>query len=140
MSDLPHKGFYRVEWGSDIFKIRPDIGAVGDVYVNGNKITTGIYTNSGRHLFLNMNKHYSGYMHGAVLTRDVYACDIRTVTPSPQMRECYENLINKLNEQSKVPGLSRKDLNAAAQSATLEFAREVQKQGLTFLFMPDIDR
>ena len=140
VSDLPHKGFYRVEWGDDIFKIRPDIGATGDLFTEKNKITTGIFTNSGRHLFLNMNKHYSGYMHGAVLTRDVYACDIRTVTPAPCMREYYETLMNQLKEYSAEHKNSRKDINDKAISLSLQFAEELRNHDLTFLFLPKTDR
>ncbi len=140
VSDLPHKGFYRVNWGEDIFDIRADLGAFGDVFTEGNKITCGIYMNPHRILFLNMNKHFSGYMHGSVLTRDVYACDLRTVTPAPAMRECYESLMKRLKELAETPGTSRTQIRNMAATLGLEFGRELQKQGLTFLFLPKIDR
>ncbi|MCR4678188.1 MAG: glycosyltransferase [Lachnospiraceae bacterium] len=140
VTDLPHKGFYRVEWGEDIFELRPELGAVGDLYIAGNKITRGIYSNSGRELFLNMNKHFSGYMHGAVLTRDVIACDIRTVTPAPRMRETYEKLIKQLDEYSENNKNSKADIHAFAGKLSMEFANELQKQGLIFLFLPKIER
>jgi len=139
VSDLPHKGFYRVNWGDNIFDIRPDLGATGDVFIEKNKITSGIFMDSERMLFLNMNKHFSGYMHGSVLTRDVYACDLRTVTPAPAMRECYENLMKQLKEYEASSHISGKDLNAKAVELGLRFGSEVQKQGLTFLFLPQID-
>ena len=93
-----------------------------------------------RILFLNMNKHFSGYMHGSVLTRDVYACDLRTVTPAPAMRECYESLMKRLKTLEETPGTPRREVRNMAAALGLEFGRELQKQGLTFLFLPKIDR
>ncbi|MBR6308211.1 MAG: glycosyltransferase [Lachnospiraceae bacterium] len=140
VTDLPHKGFYRVEWGNDIFEIRPELGAIGDLYIEGNKITRGIYSNIGQELFLNMNKHFSGYMHGAVLTRDVTACDIRTVTPSPKMTDAYEKLIKSLEEFSSDHKNNKAAIHAYAGELSMNFAEELQKQGLIFLFLPKIDR
>lgn len=139
VTDLPHKGFYRVDWGKDIFDVRSDVGAVGDLYVEKNKITRGIINKSDKELFLNMNKHFSGYMHGTVLTRDVNACDIRTVTPAPCMRETYETLIKRLYDYKNDGRHSKADVHAYAGILSLEFGRELQKQGLIFLFLPYID-
>ena len=79
-------------------------------------------------------------MHGAVLTRDVIACDIRTVTPAPKMRETYEKLIKQLNEYTANNKKSKADIHTFAGKLSMEFAEELQKQGLIFLFLPKIER
>ncbi len=138
VEELPHKGFYKVLWGEDIFNIRKDIGAVGSVIIKGNRIVNGIYMEDGRELFLNMNKYYSGYMHRAVTTRDVVMCDIRTVIPTPSMKDDFDELMGAYNDVKKSGEISEAGLENLAQDISFEFARRLKQKGLLFLYNRDL--
>ena len=133
--ELPHKGFYEVNWRSDIFNIRNDVGAVGSVIEGKNKITHGIYTNEGIELFRGLNRHFSGYMHRAVLTRDVFACDIRTVVPAPSMKADFEELKKVLDDFTERGYHSKREIEELALDLSLEFGSRVNNKGLIFLFI-----
>lgn len=138
VEDLPHKGFYRVVWGENVFDIRNDLGAVGSIIIKGNRIVNGIYMEDGRELFLNMNKNFSGYMHRAVTTRDVTMCDIRTVIPAPLMKTDYDELIGIYNDMKNSGKASGIGLENLAQDLSFEFAKRLKQKGLLFLYNRDL--
>lgn len=138
VKELPHKGFYEVCWGKDIFDIRNDVGAVGTVIEGKNKITNGIYTDEGLELFKGLNVHFSGYMHRAVLTRDVFACDLRTVVPAPCMKEDYEELKKVLDDFVEKGYHSQGEIEDLSLDLSLEFGSRIKKKGLLFLFIRDM--
>lgn len=72
-----HLGFYRLEYEREIFRVRPDIGAVGGKILKKGKIVSGAYRIDATVLFEGLDGHFSGYMHRAVLKQDVAALDIR---------------------------------------------------------------
>lgn len=131
--ELAHKGFYRVVWGDSIFSYRTDVGAIGTVRVKTNRIVNGIFMDDGRELFVNMNKNFSGYMHRAVTTRDVFCCDLRTVTPSPELKADYDELVSKLEKAYK-EGLKGSALEDYVLALSVEFAKRVRSSGKLFLY------
>lgn len=121
-----HLGFYQVDFGKDIFSVRNNVGAIGSVYVKLNTIVHGIYNEDGTEDYKGLNKHFSGYMHRLVLAQSVYALDIRTITPSENMRKTYEEMMDL------VPLASEEDIKAIS----LSFAKELHKRGYMMLYIP----
>ena len=137
VKELFHKGFYEVEWGDDIFSLRPELGAVGTLYLRGNRVASGIITEDGREIFHNMNVHYSGYMHRAHLMMDVYGCDIRTVTPAPSMQASFDEVMKEFKafEESHP---CKKDVDEYAKLMGLKFGDAVKDKKLLFLYTSNI--
>ncbi|HPF29939.1 MAG TPA: glycosyltransferase [Lachnospiraceae bacterium] len=79
VSHLKHLGFYRVEYGENVFDVRKDLGAIGGPIYYGNYISGGAMDASGNCLFEGLRKGFSGYMHRAVLQQGVDAIDIRNM-------------------------------------------------------------
>lgn len=123
-----HKGFYDVKWGSDIFDLRPEVGAVGGPYTGTIKIIHGIYNQDGTEEFSGLNKHYSGYMQRASLIQEAYAMDIRTITPSPEFQAVYDELID-LCENAEEEEIKLISLN---------FAKKVHKAGKIMIYEPNL--
>lgn len=134
--ETDHKGFYRLSYKDtdELFLKRKDVGAVGSVMIGKNKITRGIYTEEGRELLLNLNRHYSGYMHRAVLQRDVFACDIRTVVSCEELRPDYDALMNCFNDYAKTGKRTVAEIEKLALDISLEFGRRVKAAGKLFLY------
>lgn len=89
-----HLGFYRVEYQTDIFQARPEIGIIGGRLINRkNKIAGGIYSAGGETLFAGLPREYSGYMHRASLRQEAAAVDIRCMKVAPQLEELLEEVI-----------------------------------------------
>jgi len=121
-----HKGFYDVKWGPEIFEIRPDVGAIGGPLSGNFRIIHGIYNADGTEEFAGLNKNYSGYMHRAVLTQQAYALDIRTITPAPEFKQVYDELI-ELCENADEDEIKLISFN---------FAKKVHKAGKILLYVP----
>ncbi|MCQ2522700.1 MAG: glycosyltransferase [Lachnospiraceae bacterium] len=142
VSHLLHKGFYRVDYKNEIFDLRQDIGAIGGYVTCGNKITSGAYDENGNNICLITNIHHSGVNHVGAITRDVFSLDLRSLTPSPKMREIYADLLNKWQEEIRSfavenglePSLEIKE--EMLKKYNLEFGRMAEKMGLRLLLDP----
>ena len=140
--ELQHKGFYKVCFDEpskdDVFKYRSDIGAVGSLYIRGNKVATGILNEDGTETFYKMNKHFSGYMHRAHLNQDVFALDLRTVTPAPILKEYFDTCMQKFNEFALKQN-SKLAIDEYMKQISREFGEKVKEKGLLFLYTFDTD-
>ena len=133
-----HKGFYRPEYGEELFIRRPDIGAVGGFICAKGKITGGMYDKSGNCLYINMNKHFSGYLHRAHCLQDAYALDIRNLTPVSALREAYaECLYGMQTELQKVKSKDTEERKLLYAKWSLEFAKTAHEKGFRLLFDPE---
>lgn len=138
VTELCHKGFYKVEWGKELFALRPDVGAKGSCIVRGNKITSGIIDSQGVEKFNRMNKHYSGYMHRKDLYSDVYALDIRSITPCPNLIEEYLVLLKEYEDYVKKYLPNNKEKDEYAKALGLKFGDILHEKGLLLLYTPEM--
>lgn len=97
--DLPHVGFYRVEYKPDALHARTDVGAVGGKIVDGNgTLTGGAMTDEGVVLYEGLQKGYSGgILHRAVLQQDVDAVDVRNMVVKME----FEKRLNELTQMNE---------------------------------------
>lgn len=126
-----HKGFYIVEW-DDIFAKRPDVGAVGCPLSKNGKYITGVISEDGSEAIKGMNVHFSGYNHRAQLLHDVFGMDLRSVTPSKEMKTDYHRLMSELDKT-----LSKDEYEKKCLALSIEFAKKVKSKGLLFVYAPD---
>lgn len=93
VSHLRHLGFYRIDYEPDLLTNRPDVGLVGGRLLDkNNKITGGIYSNSGEGLYLGLHKEYSGYMHRAALQQEAEMIDVRCMVASDEAEKILEEM------------------------------------------------
>lgn len=116
-----HLGFFRVEYEGDIFRQRPELAAVGGRILNGGKVVGGAYGEDGEVLYKGISRHFSGYMHRAVLQQDVAAVDVRQM----RVREELRPLLDEIMQEEKDPAL-----------ASLRFGREAADRGYLLLWDP----
>lgn len=135
VTELSHKGFYRVEWGEDIFKIRPEVGAVGGPIYTNNKITSGFFREGPEEL-LGLKSGYTGYMHRATLTQDVFCTDIRNVKVRDELLTDYNELVNYLNVYCKNTSHSEAEIDGYAKKLSKVLGKRVKEKGYLFLYMP----
>lgn len=126
IQELAHKGFYRVEW-KNIFDVRPEVGAIGGMLYSKNRFVAGMYAENGKVEYLNMNRHFSGYMNRASLQQQVYCLDIRGIEPSDTMKTDYDEIFAGLNENSTEQEYAE---------ASLLFAQKVREKGLVIVYDP----
>ena len=137
VTDMPHVGFYRVEYAGDIFQARPDIGVVGGRIDNRlGELTGGAYTDKGTILYDHLRKGYSGgFQHRAVLQQDVDAVDIRCFRVRPELRELvreYTGFIYK--DGTFLPTESLPDYEVRNRS--IRFCKKVRERGYRVLWDP----
>lgn len=130
ISELLHKGFYRVNWKA-VFDNRPEVGAVGGMLSRGNKYVAGIYDEDGKVLFAGLNVHYGGYMNRASLEQQVYALDIRNLIPASAVINEYERIMSELSPDADDEEVKR---------LSLEFANVVMSKGMIMLYDPEKNR
>lgn len=143
VSHTLHKGFYRADYGNELFIKRRDVAAVGGFVYDKNKITGGPYESRDKVFCKNMNKFYSGYLHRAHCTMDMYALDIRALTPHPSLSFVYGNLL--FNCERKISEIKSRKISTMEQEKLIEecvkkysfeFAEVAREKNMRLLFDP----
>ena len=137
VSHTLHKGFYHADYGNELFVKRHDIAAIGGFNTRGNKIAGGVYVSPEKEFCKNMNKYFSGELHRAHCTMDVYALDILSLIPSPDARDIYEeSLYNCVKElfDNKVKDKGIRE--GIVQKWSFNFADKALNRGMRLLFDP----
>ncbi len=130
LTDLPHLGFYRVEYEGGVFAQRPDIAMVGGPVIEKEKICGGAMKADGTVLFDGLPEGFSGPMHIAALQQSVEALDIENMTLREELRPLYE----KITEYAwPFPG----DDNAQRRKdRSLKLCKKLREEGYTLLYDP----
>lgn len=90
-----HLGFYRVDYKSDPFKFRDNLGAIGGRVLKGSKsgkIIGGAMDGDGAGYYFGMPAAYSGYMHRALQTQNVEALDLRCLRLRKELWPLFEEV------------------------------------------------
>ena len=97
--ELPHVGFFRVEYDTDIFAQRKEVCALsGKIVGKRGRIVGGIYDENKKLMFEGINKHSSGgYLHRASCQMEVPYVDVRASKLSPKGKQVYEKLLEEYN-------------------------------------------
>lgn len=88
--ETQHLGFYRLEYEEDIFKTRPELGALGGPVVQKKKIAGGRLSAEGKVFYGGLPASYSGYLHRAVLQQEAEALDIRNIEVRKDLWDIFE--------------------------------------------------
>jgi len=137
VSSLKHVGFYRVDYANGVLKDRHDVAAVGGPVYEKGKILSGLINLQGKPVYEGLNQYFSGYMHGAVLTRDADALDIRNIAIRPEYAKLFK-------EQTGFSyPLSEKDAKSVSNEEiikkSLKFCNKLKSKGITLLYDPQFD-
>lgn len=140
VSHTKHLGFYRIAYEGGIFAQREDVGvAAGPVYDRGGRICGGAYGRKGNVLYRGLYKHFSGYMHRAVLYREVYAADLRRMRVRKELWQVFGEVFGMPYREGRdgwfdVTGI--KGDGADLRRQCLEFGRRVRRLGYTVVWLP----
>ncbi len=143
-----HLGFYRLCYGDDFWKVRPEIGLVGGRILEKGCIAGGRYGEDGTIFYKGLPKHFTGYMHRAVLRQDAWAVDIRCVMVRPEIQEWFEDVVGvpyvsrriKAGDMGEVEIFDADTLPADADvtELSLRLAAVAQEKGYGVLWDPCI--
>ena len=91
VTELPHKGFYRVEYEPDLFTALPDVGVIGGKVTDKNgTLTGGKMTAEGDVYYEGLPRgHTGGFEHPAVLRQEAEAVDLRCVMVRRELEALY---------------------------------------------------
>ena len=138
VSPTKHVGFYQVRYEPDILRARPDVGAVGGCIFNGkNKITGGIYLETGECPYRGLRRGFSGYMHRASLLQDAASVDIRLMKIRPELLPIVETVTEAAvgadgRVQLQGAGLTEERLKKLGT----DICREIRKAGYRIVWDP----
>lgn len=140
---LPHLGFYRVEYGSDIFAKRPDLGAVGGCILKGGKRIGGRMDESGKVYYEGLPAGFSGPMHRAVLTQNADCVDLRAIKVRKELEEVFAKTVGVPYLEDPQTGLfdsstlsEKTDINGLSRA----FGKAVREEGFLILWDPKLCR
>lgn len=144
VAQLPHLGFYRIEYEPSALEARSDIGCVGGKLVDKRgKIAGGIYTKDKSAPFKGMPVKYSGGLqHRAVLQQDCYAVDIRSMAAAPEFRDAYKEIVGiDYTDTFTDPRRGVRDLFAGMSEdeiveKSIRFCQEIKKRGKRVMWDP----
>lgn len=138
--DLPHPGFYCLEYGGSPLRIREDLAAVGGRLVSRGRITGGRMQADGTVLYRGLPASYSGYLHRAVLQQDAEALDLRCM----EVRESLRGLFTRVTglPYAVLPGTEKFDASTLPADAdpvelSLRLSRALRETGGRLLYLPE---
>ena len=134
VEDTRHLGFYRIRYLPDILAVRKDVGAAAyPLPPRRGRLQSGIYDRKDGALLMRyagLPRHFSGYMHRAVLSQDVEAADVRT------MRVRKDGEPSRLSEELKnAQEAVRQGADPAETSSA--FCRKIRGMGYRICWDPD---
>ncbi len=141
---LKHVGFYRVDYGPDIFDARKDIGVVGGrISNNKGALVGGNYRDSGKVKYENLPKGFSGgFQHRAVVQQDTDAVDLRCMKIRPELIKVYDEIFGvpyqdtTNNKQVLFSGIG--DESQIREKCIL-FGKCVREKGYRILWDPELE-
>ncbi|MBO5622244.1 MAG: hypothetical protein J5959_11525, partial [Butyrivibrio sp.] len=138
--EMPHVGFYRLEYDTDIFLQRKDIGCVGGKILNKKKrICGGMYRKDGSLIYEGLPEGFSGGLqHRAVLQQDAYAVDIRFLMVRDELIPLYEEVTGAKYDNGKAEELFIKLSQKEIVDLSLRLGSEIRKRGYRILWDPQM--
>lgn len=136
---LKHLGFYRLNYETDVFENRTDLGAIGGKVIKRGKSIGGRITEEGEVLYEGLPAAYSGYLNRAVLTQDSYAVDVRCMRLRKECISNFEKITNVSYIENPKTGLFDagclpKETDYLALS--LEVSRAIREAGYEIMYDP----
>ena len=134
VEDTRHLGFYRIRYLPDMLTVRKDVGAAAfPLPSRRGRLQSGIYDGKEGALLMRyagLPRHFSGYMHRAILSQDVEAADVRAM----RVRKGGESAW--LSEELKN---AQEAVRQGADPAETSFAfcRKIRGKGYRICWAPD---
>lgn len=94
VTDTEHLGFYRISY-ADLWRDRPEIGAVAYPVCKKGRMCSGIYERDGQFRFQGLRAGFSGYIHRAVLQQSAETADVRQMRVRPELEQERRNAVKK---------------------------------------------
>ena len=134
---MKHVGFYRLRYSKKLFDARRDVGAVGGPLIRRGRIWGGRMDKNGKVYYANLHRHFSGYLHRAVLTQDAEAVDIRNMAVRPELYELFRE-VTGVSYQKRPEG-SGFDVNVLPadtdyKELSLKLSRAIREKGYRILY------
>lgn len=139
---LKHLGFYRLNYKTDVFESRGQLGAVGGRVLKKGKTIGGRMTDEGILMYEGLPAVYSGYMHRAVLTQDADALDIRCIRLRKECIPIFEKITNVSYEENPATLLFNTDLlpkETDYPALSLALGKAIREAGYQMMYDPEIE-
>lgn len=138
--DTEHLGFYRLEYQGDIFRMRPELGALGGPVVQAGRIVGGRISPEGRVYYEGLPVSYSGYLHRAVLQQEAEALDLRNIEVREELRGLFEEITGV--PYAALPGTGIFDPSVLPDGADLwdlgvKLGAAFRQRGYRLLYLPE---
>lgn len=138
---LKHLGFYRVNYQENIFKMRPEIGAVGGRLLNRQqKLVGGMMDGKGQVCFAGLRNGFSGYVNRAALVQRAQALDIRCMQLNPACLVYARKLLGESLPQKENGCIDWQKLPADTDyvKVSLALCRALKGAGYELLWDPEL--
>lgn len=138
--DLPHLGFYRLNYEEDPFFSRKDLGAIGGKLLHKNKIVGGRMDETGKVFYEKLPAVYSGPLHRAVLTQDALAVDLRLIRIPESCYGLFEEILGipyKAEVYSGCFDISTLPKDADIKEWSLKLCKGLREKGYRILWDPE---
>lgn len=142
VAHLKHLGFYRIEYEEDIFKTRPEIGAIGGrILDKKGKLCGGMMAADGEIFEEGLPDGFSGYVNRAALVQQAEALDLGLFCLNPACRILFEETLGIPYVTLEGEKLARFDCRGLEVSKrkelSLKIGEALRKQGYCLLWDPD---
>lgn len=149
--ETAHVGFYRLRYEGSLFRVRPDIGAIGGSLTKKGRIIGGrMAAEKGERgqrgysvFYKDLPVHFSGYLHRAQLSQDAEALDLNNIQVRPECRELFRLVTGVTYREAA--GEERFDASLLPEGCdivrlSLELGRVLREAGYRLLYLPERSR
>ena len=85
-------GLYQIDYETDYFEARPEVGILGFALVERGVLVSGRLNLEGEVYYEGTKEGYTGYFHRAILPQDAEAVDVRRMKLNPACREVFKKI------------------------------------------------
>lgn len=141
VENLPHVGFYRIDYRGRYFEWRKDLGAVGGRVLKKGKLAGGRMDADGQVYYEYLRDGYSGPMHRAVLTQDALAVDLRCMLLSKDCEELFLQVTGvayRVDDSTGVADIKAFPEDTDFKGLSLKLCEAVRDKGYMIMWDPEI--
>ncbi len=138
--DTEHLGFYRLRYEGDIFRMRPELAALGGPVVRSKRIVGGRMSPDGKVFYEGLPLSYSGYLHRAALQQEAEALDIRNIEVRKELWELFGKVAGVAYVTLAGTNVFDPEVLPAGtdfRSVSLRLSEAFRQQGYKLLYLPE---
>lgn len=136
VTHMSHLGSYRINYKQELFKVRPDVGAVGGPVLSGGRVVGGRLMSDGTPVHAGLKQAYLAYLP----VQDAEALDLRNIRVREELQGLFEELFGvpyRTIQDGDILDITSLPEETDFREASLLLSKEIRNRGYRLLCRPE---